>query len=78
MAMERDGLVTLKKKAPGRRTMEVEITAKGEEVYGQAIRATKSAADIIGSLSQNQRQQLSSLLEKLDQAIVDSLHGMRR
>jgi DNA-binding MarR family transcriptional regulator len=76
LAMERAGLVCLKKKAPGRRTMEVGITARGEEVYGEALRATRSAAEIIGTLTQNQRQQLTTLLEKLDQAIVDSLHGM--
>ncbi len=76
MAMERVGLVSLRKRSPGRRAMEVEIAAKGEEVYAEAIKATTRAGHIIGTLTQNQRQQLTTLLEKLDQAIVDSLHGM--
>ncbi len=77
LAMEQAGLVSLQKKSSGRRTMEVELTDKGEEVYRQGIKAATRAAEIIGTLTQNQRQQLAALLEKLDQAIVDSLHGIR-
>jgi DNA-binding MarR family transcriptional regulator len=76
MVMERAGLVCLTRKPPGRRTMEVELTPKGEQVYHQAVKATRRAADILGKLSQNQRQQLTALLEKLDQALVETLHGI--
>lgn len=77
LAMERAGLVSLHKKSEGRRTMEVEMTPRGEEVYRRGIGATAKVNDILGTLTVNQRQQLQALLEKLDQAIVDSLHGVR-
>ena len=75
--MERAGLVSLHKKSEGRRTMEVEITPQGEEVYAIAVGTTSRVTEILGALTVNQRQQLTALLEKLDQAIVDCLHGVR-
>lgn len=75
--MERAGLVSLHKKSEGRRTMEVEMTPRGEEVYRRGIGAAARAGEILGTLTTNQRQQLTALLEKLDQAVVDSLHGIR-
>ncbi len=77
LSMERAGLVSLHRRSPGRRAMEVEMTARGEEVYREAVKAASRAGDIIAMLTPNQRQQLATLLEKLDQAIVESLHGMR-
>ncbi len=76
VGMERNGLVILKRNSPGRRTIEIEITSKGEQVYGDGVKATKTVAGVMCSLTPNQRQQLTNLLEKLDQAITDSLHGI--
>ncbi len=74
--MERAGLVVLQRKAPGRRTMEVEMTPRGGEVYLEGMKATSRVTEIMVTLTANQRQQLITLLEKLDQALVDSLHGI--
>ncbi len=75
LKMERAGLVSLHRGSSGRRTMEVEMTPRGEEVYHQGLGVAARAGEILGTLTPNQRQQLTSLLEKLDQAIVDCLHG---
>ena len=62
--MEHDGLVKKIRDTPKSTKLRFELTEKGLDIY-KDIRKIKSAKTIMSTLSEQERQQLISLLEKI-------------
>lgn len=71
--MEKRGLVQLDRTSQPKRAVQIRITAKGREVYHQHMKNRKAIPQILGSLSPEERDQLRTLLRKLDQKSRDIL-----
>ena len=65
--MEKRGLVQLDRTSQPKRTVQIGITEKGREIYHQHMKSRKAIPQILGSLSSEERDQLRTLLRKLDQ-----------
>ncbi len=71
--MEKRGLVQLDRTSRPKRTVQISITEKGQELYYQHMKNRKNIPQILGSLSPEERDQLRTLLRKLDQKSRDIL-----
>ena len=72
--MERDGLVRRVPKRKGRPFTEVKMTAKGQELRNQAKeRDLAHISNIMSCLSAEEIKQLTQLLRKIRQSVLDEL-----
>ncbi|MCP4612808.1 MAG: winged helix DNA-binding protein [Planctomycetes bacterium] len=71
--MEKRGLVQLDRTSQPKRTVRISITEKGMTLYDQHMQNRKNIPQILGSLSPEERDQLRTLLRKLDQKSRDIL-----
>lgn len=62
--MEKDGLIKRNKNAPKSNLLTLVLTTKGWDII-KANNHSESIQKILGSLSQNERQQLGSILNKV-------------
>ena len=70
--MEKEGLVTKAKNLGKKREIKITLTEKGEQAYGQSLKR-ESIREVMSYLSEEERQQLSSSLEKIrDKALNNS------
>lgn len=65
-SMEKRGLVLLERTSQRKRTVQVSITEKGRALYEAHMNNRKAVPQILGSLTQQERDQLVTLLKKLD------------
>ena len=63
--MEKKGLVTLERTPPPR-SMKIDITDQGIQIYKEAMSKRKAVPAILRSLSSKERDQLKKILNKLD------------
>jgi DNA-binding MarR family transcriptional regulator len=71
--MEKRGLVELDRTSQRKRTLRINITEKGRDLYAEHMKNRKNIPQILGSLSLEERDQLRTLLRKLDQKSRDIL-----
>ena len=62
--MEKEGLITKRKDSSNKGQVIVALTEKGRQIYSQSIKR-ESIREIISCLSEEERERLGSLLEKL-------------
>ena len=70
--MEKDGLVTKRKDLDKKRQIIVALTEKGRQACGQSARR-ESVREIMSCLSEEERDQLGSLLEKLRDCALNNI-----
>lgn len=71
--MEKRGLITMDRSHKGKRNVTVRITEKGQEIFTAIEGKRENIKTIIGSLTVKERQQLITLLQKLDRQSRDIL-----
>lgn len=70
--MENEGLVSKLKGSGKKNKVNITLTAKGEQAYKQSLKR-ESIREIMSCLSEEERQQLGSLLEKLRDKALEKL-----
>ena len=70
--MEKDGLVRKIKHRDEKKNIRIVLTTKGQEAYQQAMKR-ESIHQMMSYLSKEERQQLRSSLEKLQNAVLKAL-----
>ena len=75
--MERDGLVTKSKDKNQEGIKIIKITPKGKKAYTQSTKR-ESINKILSCLSEEEHQQLWSILEKLRESGLNELHAVER
>ncbi|MBM3131722.1 MAG: MarR family transcriptional regulator [Chloroflexi bacterium] len=74
--MEKQGLVRCVRSTQGRKQVLVEMTQKGEEVYRRFLEERRVIPRLLTSLAPEEREQLTTILAKLQDQINRELEGM--
>ena len=70
--MEKEGLITKRKDSSNKGQVIVALTEKGRQIYSQSIKR-ESIREIISCLSEEEHNQLGSLLEKLRDSALNNI-----